>query len=287
LLNGQGFGNPNPYIVLLKVVLKYIVHLNFVIATSAGILAAGIANFLNLTNYLQYGLFSFFSTLCVYNGQRVVKAFTKTKSPGLKWVGERVRLIMVLSIVGGLLGAYFFILLLNDITPFIILLIAAAVIISLYYVVRIGGRNLRELPHPKIHSIAFTWTVIMVVFPIVNENLNNWRVFKFFIPAHYLYFIAVAIPFDIRDLKYDLPSQKTIPQVVGVRNAKIISIILLTLMCIVMGAIPSYSLLTPLFMLAILTQITLIAFSGKKQDFYYTIFIDGAIALLGISYLAR
>ncbi|MCL6266917.1 hypothetical protein [Flagellimonas myxillae] len=257
------------------------------IAISAGILASGIANVFNLESYLQYGFFAFFSTLCVYNGQRVVKANTETTSPWLKWVGEHTRLTIALSIISGLIGAYFFIRLLNDVMPLVLLPMGVAVIISVYYVVRMGGRNLRELPHLKIHAIAFTWTVIMVVFPIINEQLNEWEVFKFFIPAHYIYFIAVAIPFDIRDLKHDSPSQRTIPQVVGIRNAKIISIVLLVLVCALIGAISSFSLLRPLFVCAFLIQIFLIAFSSNKTDFYYSIFIDGAIAILGLSYLAK
>lgn len=285
--NQQSFCNPNSQIQLLKIVLNYIVHLNFVIAISAGVLASGIANVLILENYLEYGLFSFFSTLSVYNGQRVVKTNSKIKSPWLKWVAERIKFLSALSIISGLIGGHFFIRLLNDVTSIIILPIGAAAIISLYYVVGIKGRNLRELPHLKIHSIAFTWTVILVVFPILNEKLCNWQIFKFFIPAHYIYFVAVAIPFDIRDLKYDSPSQRTIPQVVGVRGAKMISIVLLILVCLVIGSIPSLSLLTPLFILAILTQIIFIAFSASKQDFYYSILIDGAIAMLGMSYLLR
>lgn len=185
------------------VFLNYFVHLNFVIAIAAGTLASGIANVLNIDNKIQYGLFAFFSTLCVYNVQRLIKARRTSKSPWLKWVNEHVPLIVVISIISGLAGAYFFIRLLNDVTLLVILPIIVAVIISLYYVISIGDKNLRELPYLKVHCIAFTWTVIMVVFPIVNEQLNEWEVFKFFIPAHYLYFVAVAIPFDIRDLKYD------------------------------------------------------------------------------------
>ncbi len=272
---------------MFKIILKYIVHLNFVIASSAGILISGIANIFTLDNYLDYGLFGFFSTLCVYNSQRLLKANMNTKTPWLKWVSKHSILIIVLCIVSGILGAYLFIRLLNDITPIVLVLVIGGTIISFFYVVRIGRKNIRELPHLKIHSIALTWTAIIVLFPMVNENIHNMEMFLFFIPAHYFYFIAVAIPFDIRDLKYDAPTQRTIPQVVGTQNAKIISIILLILIMVGLGVVSFSSLLTPLFGLAMLTQIILIAFiTEKRSDFYYTILIDGGIALLGLSYLA-
>ncbi len=170
----------------------------------------------------------------------------------------------------------------------ITILMGGAIIISFYYVVRIGSKNLRELPHLKAHLIALTWTGIIVVFPIVNENIHNWEILLVFIPVHYLYFVAVSIPFDIRDLKYDSPSQRTIPQVVGVQNAKIISIALLMLVLVSLGIVSSFSMSTPLFVFAILMQILLIAYCTEKhRDFYYTILIDGTIALLGVSYLTK
>ncbi|SNZ01175.1 hypothetical protein [Flagellimonas pacifica] len=274
--------------LLFKLILTYISHLNIVIATSAGLLAAGIANIFNLDQYLSYGQFAFFSTLCVYNLQRVVKVNLETKTPWLSWVGQHRTLIILISIVSGLLGGYFFVLLLNEITPIVMMLMVGATTISFYYVVRIGSKNLRELPHLKIHLIALTWTIIIVVFPMLNENIHNWETFIIFIPAHYLYFAAVAIPFDIRDLKYDLPSQRTIPQVIGIPKAKIISILLLILVLISLGVVSSYSISTPLFVLAIIVQMLLILYSTeKRKDFYYSILIDGAIALLGVSYLIR
>lgn len=107
----------------------------------------------------------------------------------------------------------------------------------------------------------------------------------FFTPANYLYFIAVAIPFDIRDLKYDSPKQRTIPQVVGVRNAKLIAVILLVLALAGIGFISNTFMLKPMIVFAILIQILLITFLPEKhQNFYCSVLIDGAIALLGISY---
>jgi hypothetical protein len=284
--DSKNYDNSFTQIGLFKAILKYIIYLNFVIAASACALAAGIANIFNLDNKLHYGLFGFFSTLCVYNGQRLFKAIMGKNTPWLKWVENHKILISVLSILSGLLAGYFFIELLNKLTLAITILIGGAVIISFFYVVRMGKRNIRELPHLKIHSIALTWTVIMVLFPIVNENIYNWEVLILFIPAHYIYFIAIGIPFDIRDLKYDLPTQRTIPQVVGVRKAKMISIVLLIIVSVYLGVFSPYSLLNPLFILVFLTQILLITFTTEKQkSICYATLIDGGIMLLGLSYL--
>lgn len=272
---------------LFKIAQAYIIHLNFIIATSAGILAAGIADIFALNNYIYYGLFSFFATLCVYNSQRLFKATINPKTPWLQWVNTHKILILIISIISGLFASYFFILLLKEVTFVIVIIMIAAIVISLLYVVRVFGKNIRELPHLKIHSIALTWTFVIVAFPILNENIYNWEILIFFIPAHYLYFVGVAIPFDIRDMKHDLPTQRTIPQVVGVRNAKIISIILLILTAIGIKLVFPDIFTKLLFVLAILIQILLIACTtDKRQEIFYSGFIDGTIALLGISFLS-
>ena len=256
-------------------------------ATSAGILAAGIANLLTLDDYSYYGLFGFSSTMFVYNSQRLFKSNSKTKTPWLRWVDDHRLAISILSIISGLSAAYFFIQLLNEITLPIVVLMSGAGFISLFYVVRIGKNNIRETAYLKIHSVALTWTAMMGVFPIVNEGIHNWRILMFFIPASYLYFIAVAIPFDIRDLKYDSPRQRTIPQVVGVRKAKLIAAILLVLALVGIGFISNNFSLKPAVVFAILIQILLITFlPEKQQNLYCSILIDGAIALLGISFFA-
>lgn len=270
----------------LKAILNYIVYLNFIIAISAGSLIAGIANQFNIENITDYSFFGFFATLCVYNSHRLVKTNFETKTPWLKWVKQHQKIILNLSVLSGGLSVFYFIKLLNQIRPTVLVLITIAVAITFFYVVRIKKKNIRELPYLKIHSIAFTWTVIIIAFPVMNENILNSQILLFFIPAHYLYFIAVAIPFDIRDLQNDLPTQKTIPQIIGVKNAKIVAIILLVITTLLIYIFSKGSLLSSTFILAITIQILLIASSKlTRKDFHYNILIDGSIALLGISYL--
>lgn len=271
---------------IFKIILNYIVYLNFIISISASLLISGIAHVFGLENNIEYGIFGFCSTFCVYNSQRLFKATLETETPWLKWVNKHKKLIGSLSFLSGLLACLFFVDLLNKITILIVLLIVFTSLISFFYVVRFGHKNIRELPYLKIHSIAITWTGIIVTFPIINENINDLEIFMFFVPAHYLYFIAVTIPFDIRDLKYDLPSQRTIPQVVGIKKSKTIAIVLLIITIIALGFLSNYNFISPIFLAAIFLQIILIVLaSEKRKDVYYTVFIDGIIALLGISYL--
>jgi len=104
--------------------------------------------------------------------------------------------------------------------------------------------------------------------------------------AHYLYILAVTIPFDIRDLKFDDSSQKTIPQIAGVKGAKAIAIISMSLFVTLVIWLKVSLLFNPLFIVAVAVQTVLILATTKSRgDLYCAGGIDGAIALLGLAYL--
>ena len=118
---------------------------------------------------------------------------------------------------------------------------------------------------------------------MLNEEIDK-AVIDFSI-AHYAYVLAVTIPFDIRDLKYDWPSQKTIPQFFGIFGAKAIGVILLLFFDGYMISILDDLMFNPLFHSAVVIQIVLVIYMNEKRpDSYCAGLIDGSIALLGLSY---
>lgn len=223
-----------------------------------------------------------FSTLVVYNGQRFIKARENKQTPWLSWVNQNASYMWLLIIGAGLIAG----ICLLEIIQFkydALLLLIFAVASSILYVIRIGNRNAREIPYLKIHLIAFTWVFILVLFPILNENIDI-PIFWISI-AHYFYVVGVTIPFDIRDLKYDDPGHKTIPQVLGVFWAKVNSVILqFVFIGIMLWQFPSFQ-TNVLFYFSVLTQVILaILMNEKRSDFYCAGLVDGAIVLLGLSY---
>ncbi len=260
--------------------MTYFIYANSVVATSTGVLSGGVAFAFGCENWLLYGLFAFFSTLIVYNGQRLVKAQVHGTNPWLVWVKRNTRVIYAFIVLSLLASIILFIELINSTTTYVLL--GLTVIIAILYVMRIGNRNAREIPYLKIHLIAFTWTVVLIVFPLINEQKEApW----WLIIAHYIYVLAVAIPFDIRDLKHDMPSQKTIPQVLGVNGAKMMGAFLLLLFAAIMVWNQESLLTNPIFYFAVFIQIYLVVrMNEDRSDFYCAGWIDGAILLLGVSY---
>lgn len=89
-------------------------------------------------------------------------------------------------------------------------------------------RNLRSLPGIKIFIIALVWAGTTVVLPLVrvSEILLENVVVDFI--QRFLFVIVLTLPFEIRDLQYDEERLGTIPQILGIRGAKILGIILLS-----------------------------------------------------------
>jgi 4-hydroxybenzoate polyprenyltransferase len=163
-----------------------------------------------------------------------------------------------------------------------------AILISFLYIFRLKGKNLRDIPNLKIHLIAFSWVFVLILFPFlvrfyVTEDFI--RPFIALILGHYFYVVAVTIPFDIRDLKYDKEKQKTIPQRAGVNGAKMIAIGLLLVSAIFLTGLTPIRVDNYWFYAAILVQIILVlAMNTKRSDIYCAGWVDGAIALLGLAY---
>ncbi len=163
-----------------------------------------------------------------------------------------------------------------------------------------GGRpiGLRRIPFLKGFIIAFVWASVAVVLPGTSVldgspfiSGDVWWIMSIWL----CYFLAIAIAFDIRDLPYDPPALRTIPQVFGARGAKFIAILLLIpllIMLAVMTAITYYpfetgwrepgidfSLALPI--LGVLFTGVLVAVAGAQRPWWlYTVLLDGSLILL-------
>jgi hypothetical protein len=253
------------------------------VSLSAGVLSAGFTHLIDVKQWFFYGAFSFCSTFAVYNGQRLFKTDRNVQTPWMKWVKKNKRILSIEVFLFGA-GALYFLVQLNNLSLFAFGILFFASVVSLLYVLKIKSRTLRETPYLKSHLIAFSWMAVVILFPVMNEGKEITILFVAL--AHYLYTVAATIPFDIRDLKYDHPSQKTIPQVIGVVPAKIVAwALLLGFTALMLHSYPKLS-YNYVFYVAVVAQIILVALMNeKRKDFYCAGLIDGAIALVGLSYL--
>lgn len=199
------------------------------------------------------------------------------------WVQRNEKGLYLATFASGLLTLSS-LLLIGRISVGSVLLLLISGVVSLFYVIPVKGVVMREIPYIKVYLIAFTWAVVLILFPMINENKLEYSVLMHGL-ALVFYIIATAIPFDIRDVKFDQSSQKTIPQVMGVAYAKWLSYFLLLGFIALMIVFEPKLMLSPIFYFAVSVQFLLVVFMNERRgDLYCAGAIDGAIGLIGVSY---
>ncbi|HSJ12383.1 MAG TPA: hypothetical protein VK916_06840 [Gillisia sp.] len=84
------------------------------------------------------------------------------------------------------------------------------------------SRNLRAIPGLKIYVIGMVVSIVTVIMPLyLNVNIWQQNVILVFV-QRFILVIALVLPFEIRDLKFDRAQLGTIPQRIGVSRTKII-----------------------------------------------------------------
>lgn len=82
------------------------------------------------------------------------------------------------------------------------------------------NKNFRSFSGLKILIVAAVWAGTTVILPVISQlNVISWNV-KIETVQRFLFVLILLVPFEIRDLKYDSASLKTLPQRVGVKGAK-------------------------------------------------------------------
>ena len=173
--------------------------------------------------------FIFFATIVAYNFIRSYRK-TKIKSWFSDWMDANKSTILFVTVLSFVI---------MTIVAFKINIKALISLIpfglfTLFYVIPLKGitktaTSLRMVSGIKIFLIALCWAGITVLFPLINYDVNFsvdvWVVFL----QRFLFVLVITIPFDIRDLGHDEDTLKTIPQVLGLQNAKRLGLFLLML----------------------------------------------------------
>ncbi|MBD3638111.1 MAG: UbiA family prenyltransferase [Crocinitomicaceae bacterium] len=227
--------------------------------------------------------FIFFSTWLTYTFQRYMKFYYGEKwlGPRMKWM-ERHHTIVKVILYISLLGTILFSIYLSLIS---ILLLAFLGAISFLYAYKFKltskRMNLRDVPGIKIFLIGLVWALSCAIIPAIEENMFNAQVVM--ISWGYLFFIiGITIPFDIRDIDYDEVHKKTIPQVLGTQNAKIVASILVIISYVLIN-FPEYN-RWPLGV-GLTLAVYLVLMSNKKRDeLFYSFLMDGLLIMIPVIY---
>jgi hypothetical protein len=263
--------------------LQTAIYSNSIIGLSAACLSAGFLYDAGVGNWLIYGVFNFFSVLFVYNFQRIYKArFSKVRTPLLEWVLNNKGFVFYLLSISLLTCFALFTFLWQKNTA-LLLLFGAMVLLSLVYVVPLLGKSLRDLPHLKSPIIALVWVVVLFVFPCLNEGLSI-RAHVGPVSIYFLFFLALTIPFDLRDLQIDSRKQKTLPMVLGEKGSRFLSIGLIFVYFIYF-AVFNETLRYNVFFISSILFLSFLLFTSKrgKSEIYFAC-LDLCMLLIGLAY---
>jgi len=157
---------------------------------------------------------------------------------------------------------------------------------TLFYVIplfKIGKIefSFRNFPAIKIISIAISWAGITVFFPLYEAGYKFDGIVYLEFLQRFLFLIAIIIPFDIRDVYIDSKSLKTLPQLLGVLNSKILGYVLLVAFIILEFLKKLYTVESILVLLSISTITALfLGFSTPRRKRYYASFWVEAIPIV-------
>ncbi|QNF32409.1 hypothetical protein HUW51_06565 [Adhaeribacter swui] len=262
---------------------KGILFSNVFIATCAFGLVCQTYLLLNLPiRYWQASL-AFLATFFIYNldgllpykfNQNVVVSERKI------WVIHyRQKLLFCI----GLAGAIALFLFINYGQPRYLWLIAHLVIISMLYSWRIIPQKngdlipLRNIPLLKIFLIAYVWSCVTVILPLLATNKLSISVdIGLLFLRRFTYLFALTLLFDIRDYKKDkITHTLTFPGLVGVLFTKILATILLLVFAVATWLSEVGPALLSLEVSAVIALAVVWLSHEKRSEYYYLIFADG------------
>lgn len=246
----------------------------------------------------QVASFVFFSTLCSYNMQRLIRYGSEqdeVSSPRMLWFTARRKLISTITLLSGGVSVVFFYFLATPEAKFISVFLG---FVAIGYAVRFlpgqPRRSLRDVPGLKILLIGFSWAFVTVVLPALGREgivaLDTMKV-PLLALERLFFIVAITIPFDIRDLKYDAANKKTIPQRIGVAKSKALSIILLCLAGLMslwiwqVGLTPVSVLVGTMACYGISAALV-VASSETRGEYFYAAGVDGLLLLYFVMILA-
>jgi 4-hydroxybenzoate polyprenyltransferase len=247
--------------------------------------------------------FIFCSTFFTYNFQRIYRLNSfelvgKLIGIRMSWIIRNRKKLFFASILSAC-GSLFF---LFQLSYKVFLLILPLAIFSILYVIPFIKSSdkkiaIRDLPFAKIFIISLVWSLVMVAIPVVDAGgVNRLLESKsiFLLSEQFLFILAITLPFDIRDLRYDMESNiKTIPTYLGIKKTIMLSHLIL-LIFLSLKAVQYYVFSQLNFEQFLATAITIgvvmviIAFTKRRRpELFFSGLIDGSMLLMyfGMLYL--
>lgn len=246
-----------------------IFYINSSIHVSLAIVSLTLVTLINFKVPLDknFLLFVFCASITGYNFVKYA-GIAKLRHRSL---ARNLRFIQIFSFIAflGLLYTLFFL------PVFVIILAGILGLFTLLYALPVfpGNNNLRGISGMKIYIIALVWAGATVLLPLVQKmNFFQWDTVITLIQRFCLVF-SLTIPFEIRDLRYDMAQLQTIPQRMGVVKSRVAGILCIYAFVMLEFLKETFELATSLSVIGVgVLAVVLIKHSKINQSKYYASF---------------
>ena len=255
---------------ILKQVLNFYINASIHVALAVYAFVRVTELYFSLAYNEPLDLFVFYATITGYNFIKyagVAKLYHRSLTNNLK-------IIQVFSLVCFVLMCYYA---WQLSIKTLLFLFPLGLLTLLYAIPFLSGfqKNLRNVSHLKIIIVAIVWSGITVLFPFFDaEEVLTINVFLSAI-QRFLFVIILILPFDIRDVKFDVISLQTMPQKIGVKKTKKLGCILLFI-CLLLEfvIIPTTQFKIAFVVLLFLICFLLIKAKTNQSKYYSSFFVE-------------
>lgn len=165
-----------------------------------------------------------------------------------------------------------------------LLLIFTLAYMTPFYLNKRKIKGVRDVFILKSSWLAFVWSVATVIIPVVHfKGFDFGKTELIFFAQRFLFIMAIALAFNIRDYAYDLQKQmKTIATVAGIYKTKIIAITLLSLSFLLVVFLNVQIFLTAFATAVFYTIVLVMLAKPSPKSFFYVVLMDGALLVQGL-----
>lgn len=219
---------------------------------------------------------AFFGTLVGYNFVKY-ESWLRSNKP-LKQTLKAIVLLSLVSFLGALFCFFYL--------PFLVQIsvVFFGMLLLLYTVPFFPTkRNIRNWSGVKIYLVAFCWTGVSFLLPILNVGVTFSSTVLIQTAQRFVLLLALILIFEIIDLKKDDPFLRTVPQRIGVKRTKTVGLFLLLLFCSLELLIVDFDQTS--FLINVKWSIIIaffILFSHPNRSTYYTSFWAESLPIIGL-----
>ena len=217
--------------------------------------------------------FVFFTTFFSYNFIKFNELLISINKP----VSLLLKSFFLKAVISLVISLYLFFNLSSSKQIFVVII---SIITVLYTIPLISNYTLRDNPILKILTVAFCWTMLIVIFPFFGVldfvNIVYYSLLIFCLVT------AQMIPFEIRDMLKDKDLVKTIIHNYGIKYSKNIGyfvLIIALLFTMITGYLTENLVFKNSILFIILITAILVNFSREKQNKYYSSFIVESVPI--------